>query len=183
MDISIRDPFFVRTSQMISDINKEFLKLFERGDHHMGDILHPWMNKNRSMMSTDIEEHADKYVVRMDVPGVTIADLSVRVERNILIVEGERKRISEKCQNVKQPKYAMDENNNKLVSKPDDAASASCISERYYGKFRRSMPIPDDANIHNDVDARLHHGVLTIVFKRHTHAEHVQPNRIHVNDS
>lgn len=84
-------------------------------------------------------------------PGVDPASLEVHLERGVLTLTGERKR-----------------------PLPRDEKAAVHIDERFEGRFRRVVTLPDDADPER-VDARLRDGVLHITVQRRASA---QPRRI-----
>lgn len=85
-------------------------------------------------------------------PGVDPSTLEVNLERGLLTVAGERK-----------------------SPLPDtDAKTAVHINERFEGRFRRALTLPDDADP-EAVDAKLRDGVLHITVQRKASA---QPRRI-----
>lgn len=85
-------------------------------------------------------------------PGVDPATLEVNLERGLLSVAGERKtRLPE-----------------------SDAKTAVHINERFEGRFRRVVSLPEDADP-DQVDAKLRDGVLHITVQRRASA---QPRRI-----
>lgn len=85
-------------------------------------------------------------------PGVDPATLEVNLERGLLSVAGERK-----------------------GSLPDsDAKTTVHINERFEGRFRRVLSLPEDADP-DQVDAKLRDGVLHITVQRRASA---QPRRI-----
>jgi HSP20 family protein len=87
-------------------------------------------------------------------PGVDPAKVEVRLERGVLTIEGERA---------------------SAVSAGDDKATAH-ISERFEGRFRRVVSLPDDVDP-NAVNASYRDGVLHVSVKRR---ESAQPRRIEV---
>jgi len=85
-------------------------------------------------------------------PGVDPATLEVNLERGLLSVAGERKsRLPE-----------------------SDAKTSVHINERFEGRFRRVVSLPEDADP-DQVDAKLRDGVLHITVQRRASA---QPRRI-----
>jgi HSP20 family protein len=85
-------------------------------------------------------------------PGVDPATLEVNLERGLLTVAGERR-----------------------SSLPQaDAKTAVHINERFEGRFRRVLTLPDDADPEK-VEAKLRDGVLHITVQRRVSA---QPRRI-----
>ena len=88
-------------------------------------------------------------------PGVDPATLAVNLESGVLTIEGERK---------------------DAMPAEDDKATVH-ISERFSGRFRRVVTLPDDVDP-NAIEARCHDGVLHISIKRR---EAAQPRRINVH--
>ena len=88
-------------------------------------------------------------------PGVDPATLEVNLENGVLTIEGERK---------------------DAMPAEDDKATVH-ISERFSGRFRRVVTLPDDVDP-NAIEARCHDGVLHISIKRR---EAAQPRRINVH--
>lgn len=87
-------------------------------------------------------------------PGIDPATLEVNLDRGVLTVSGERK----------------------SALPAQDAKTSVHINERYYGRFRRVMTLPDDADP-NGVTASYRDGVLHVSVKRR---ESAQPRRINV---
>ncbi|GKT22478.1 Hsp20/alpha crystallin family protein [Acidovorax sp. SUPP3334] len=85
-------------------------------------------------------------------PGVDPATLEVHLERGLLSIAGERK---------------------SAIAEADAKATAH-INERFDGKFRRVITLPDDADP-DAVNAQLRDGVLHITVQRRASA---QPRRI-----
>ncbi|MDA8444335.1 Hsp20/alpha crystallin family protein [Paracidovorax valerianellae] len=85
-------------------------------------------------------------------PGVDPATLEVHLERGLLSIAGERK---------------------SAIGEADAKATAH-INERFDGKFRRVITLPDDADP-DAVNAQLRDGVLRITVQRRASA---QPRRI-----
>jgi HSP20 family protein len=91
--------------------------------------------------SVDISETADCFVIEVDLPGVTVADLSITVCCSLLVIAG-----------VKRPE-------------PVPRASSLFCLERHYGRFCRTVEIPPGFAL-NQEQARLQRGVLTVSFPR-----------------
>ncbi len=87
-------------------------------------------------------------------PGLDPAKVEVNLDRGVLTIEGER-----------QP-----------VSRPSEGKSTAHIKERFEGRFRRVVSLPDDVDP-DGVSARYRDGVLQISVKRR---ESAQPRRIQV---
>ena len=85
----------------------------------------------------DVFERGDRLVTRVDLPGVKKEDVSVEVADGQLSLSGERKQESE-------------EKNDNFYR-----------SEREYGSFFRSVPLPEGVKI-EDVKATFANGVLEV---------------------
>lgn len=102
---------------------------------------------------TDISELDDRYVIRMDTPGLTRKDLEVQLHQGVLSVSGERK------------------------SEHEEKGEKWYKAERRYGRFNRSFTLPE-ASDENKVTASLKDGVLTIEVKKH---EEKKPRQIKIS--
>ena len=105
--------------------------------------------------SVDVQEEAERFVIRADVPGVDPKDIEVNVEDGVLTLSGERK--SEKRE---------DQNGFTRV-------------ERFSGRFLRRFTLPESADA-EQVSAKGEHGVLEIVIPK---AAKAQPKKIAVKVS
>ncbi|MBL8398669.1 MAG: Hsp20/alpha crystallin family protein [Candidatus Accumulibacter sp.] len=83
-------------------------------------------------------------------PGIDPASLDVQIEKGVLTVAGERQR------------------------QATEAEATKHIDERFEGRFRRVVSLPDDIDA-NAVEAKYSHGVLRISIARKQSA---QPRRI-----
>jgi HSP20 family protein len=84
----------------------------------------------------DLFVAADEVRIEMDLPGVSEEDVRVRVERDDLIIEGQR------------------------VQAPDEQ-SRPAAQERWYGAFQRRIPLPPEwPDVSHEV--RLVSGVLRV---------------------
>lgn len=87
-------------------------------------------------------------------PGLDPAKIEVNIDRGVLTIEGER-----------------------APSLPADEKSAVHINERFAGRFRRVVSLPDDIDP-DSVTARYRDGVLNLSIRRRASA---LPRRIEVN--
>jgi HSP20 family molecular chaperone IbpA len=103
----IRDPMFLKFARMVSDMHNELNVILEDGVFHdlrrrrLGDTINDstideltrLMEKPSMFVpALDLVEDSDGYTVAMDVPGMTSADLLVKIENGRdLIVEGRRR--------------------------------------------------------------------------------------------
>ena len=103
----------------------------------------------------DAFEDKDKYVVSLEIPGMKKEDINVTVHDGVLTVSGERK--VEKSANE----------------------GAVHRSERFYGKFSRSVSLPSAVRA-DKVGAAYRDGVLTVEIPK---AEEAKPRQIEVKVS
>ncbi len=87
--------------------------------------------------NTDVVEEKDKYLVKVELPGLDKKDVDIKVEDNILSISGERKEEKEE----KDARYHR--------------------IERRYGSFVRSFRLPETVN-QNAIEASFKNGVLTV---------------------
>lgn len=78
------------------------------------------------------------FIVTAELPGVALADVKVQVIDEALVIEGEKKTIKE------------------------EKTEGFYRTERAYGKFYRSIPLPKGAKA-DQVKAELTNGILTVV--------------------
>lgn len=103
--------------------------------------------------AVDIKEEKDSYHIHADLPGVSLKDIDVTVENNMLTIKGSRD------------------------TKSKESSKDYTRIERISGKFVRRFTLPDDADP-NKIDAHSKDGVLDIVIPKK--AEHVVSKRIEV---
>lgn len=87
----------------------------------------------------DVQQTADAYIYRLDLPGVEKDKINVKIQNGMLSISGERKTESEQTEQ-EGGFYRM---------------------ESSFGSFMRSFPIPADADA-NGLTAESKNGVLTI---------------------
>jgi HSP20 family protein len=103
--------------------------------------------------AVDIEEHADRYVLHADVPGVEPAAIEITLEKGVLTLAGAREKAVEQ----------------KSVE--------SRRIERVTGRFLRRFTLPESVDA-EAVKATGRHGVLEIVIPKR---EAAKPRKITVN--
>jgi HSP20 family protein len=91
--------------------------------------------------SVDVIEEDDAIRVDVEAPGMNPEDLSVSVSGDYLIIRGEKKEETREC-----------------------VVGVHC-SERSYGAFRRSVPLPVDVD-RDKVDASFKNGILSITLPK-----------------
>ena len=102
--------------------------------------------------SIEVIEKEDKYLIKVDLPGVKEEDISISLAGNTLTIEGEKETESE----VEKKGYYYNESS--------------------YGSFSRSMTIPSTIDA-NKIEANCDKGVLEITLPK---AAEVQPKKITV---
>jgi len=102
----------------------------------------------RGVPSVEVSEEGDHLVVRVEAPGVKPEDLNVWINEDSVTVEGERR----SHRRAEHRGYYR--------------------SERQYGAFRRTIPLPVKVNAEL-AEARFEHGVLEVrAPKRSPHEGH-----------
>jgi HSP20 family protein len=119
-------------------------------DLGMGELGRGWFDPK-----IDVFERADDLVVRADLPGVRKEDLVVEVAGDHLVIGGERHDTREHHE-----------------------GTSSYRSERSYGSFHRTIPLPEGADVAN-ASATFEHGVLEVTIKN---PQRAQRRRIAITD-
>jgi len=131
------------------EVLNEFSRLFERAgsNDESTSATAEWAP------SVDIEEHADRYVLHADVPGVDPNAIEITLENGVLTLSGSRE---------------------KAVEQKD---VESRRIERITGRFLRRFTLPESVDAEN-VKASGKNGVLQIVIPKLAAAK---PRKITVN--
>lgn len=127
----------------------EFNRLFER----VGSNDESTSATAQWAPAVDIEEHADKYVLHADVPGVDPAAIEITLENGVLTLSGSREKSVEQ-QNVESRRV-----------------------ERLTGRFLRRFTLPESVDA-EAVKASGRNGVLEIVIPKRAAA---RPRKITVS--
>ena len=117
-----------------------FPRLFDNGQHE------PWQPY------TDISETDAAYVVEVDLPGMTIHDISIQLEGTTVVIAGQRQ------------------------SMHSESAKHQARVERPCGKFHRAFTLPTAVK-RDEVQATYANGVLTITVPK---ADAARPRQITV---
>ena len=133
---------------MHRELLNEFNRFFERanGSDASSGATSDWMP------AVDIEEHADKFVLLADVPGVDPKSIEITLEQGLLTLAGSRER------------------------KVEQEGVEARRTERASGRFFRRFTLPDTVD-GEGVTAKGDNGVLAIVIPKRPTA---QPRRIAV---
>ena len=130
------------------------LEVFRRLDEDMDRLFHHFWGSGRNLMRgrgaetqsmwmphVEVFEQQGKLHVFVDLPGMSKEDVKLSLEGDQLIIQGERRSSREE----------------------DQPSSGFYHSERSYGTFYRSIPLPDSVNPQT-VDASFKDGVLDVKF-------------------
>lgn len=125
----------------LSRLRDQLNQIFEQPDFAMTDLLGGgWLP------AVDVLDDKDKLTVKAEVPGFKREDLDVSVHENTLIISGERKSDEEK----KDGEFYR--------------------SERFYGKFHRSISLPSTVDTAK-IQAKYRDGVLTVTLPKSEQAK------------
>lgn len=125
------------------------------------DLLHearPWLARGGEVAARgfspalDVEESADAYTVRANLPGFSQDDISVSIHEDVLTISAES------------------------AAEDRGESGKMLIRERRFGKFSRSLRFPTHLD-GEAVKASYENGVLSISLPK---AEHVKPRPIPV---
>ena len=100
----------------------------------------------------DVHEYADRFVLKLDVPGVNLSAIDITLDRGVLSISGQRE---------------QDAKSNEVERSR---------TERVYGRFHRRFTLPDTVDA-TSVSAQGPNGVLDVVMPKQPKA---QPRRIAV---
>lgn len=127
-----------KPSGELASLRKEMDKVWSR---FFGETSFPGFISQEWMPSVDISETKDTLLVKAEIPGMDVKDVSVTVSGDILTIKGEKKREEEK----KDEHYYC--------------------SERYCGSFQRSIRLPVNI-IAEKVEATFEKGVLQVTLPK-----------------
>ncbi len=120
-------------------------------DTFFDDMFGNWGVKNSTIPSVDVFEDAKAYYLEAELPGYTVDDVNIHVEKHVLHISSEK--VNEKKENKK-----------------------FLVRERAYVKFDRSFTLPEGIN-EDQIEAEFHNGILTVTLPK-TPIE--QPKKIEV---
>ncbi len=99
-------------------------------------------------LALDVDENDNHYTVTTALPGVSAENINVRIHNDMLTIEGE---IPEQTREKKD-------------------GDRSLLKERYYGRFSRSIRLPQPVN-RDKVEASFDNGVLTLTLPKSPEAQ------------
>ena len=127
-----------------SRVRKAVEEALEKAFQDVGEVLEPL---------SELSEHEDHYLLRVEVPGLGPENLEVRLEGDQLVIEGEKK----------------------------EEKRAKHLAEIVYGRTYRASLLPKDAK-KEGIEARLAKGVLEVRIPREKRPEE-PPVRIPIQES
>ena len=142
MSLTVWDPFH-DMEKLLDKYSRTSRKSLAKSDDRALEVG-DWMP------IVDIDETADAFNIRAELPGVHKEDISVSVDNNVLTIKGEKK------QEKKDRKHHR--------------------TECTYGSFVRSFTLPQSVNA-DGIHAKYHHGTLNLGIPK---AEEVKPKQIEV---
>ena len=126
-----------------SEMNRLFNSFFDTPD----------ARTRRWVPAMDLVERDEHFVLRVDLPGLTEADVKVELEDNVLTIAGERKQ------------------------EEDHRADGYYRLERAFGAFSRSLTLPEGVDA-DAVAARFENGVLEVSVPK---PEQRKPRRVSIS--
>jgi HSP20 family protein len=135
---SMRSNYFypiVAMRRLQDEVNRAFGGGLAPNDAADNDTLSAWWP------AVDVHEEQDRYVLKVDVPGVEPSAIEVSLENGVLSISGER-----------------------TAAGSNDKATG-VRRERVTGKFYRRFALPDSADV-EQVEARSVHGVLEVAIPK-----------------
>jgi HSP20 family protein len=128
------------TLRPLSLFEPEFPGMFK------GMLTPMWMNTEAALppaIKMDVEEGADRYVVKADMPGVAKDDIRVDIDGNMVSIAGEVRR-----------------------EKKDEKEGKVLRSERYFGTMTRAFTLPMEVDVAK-AEATYADGILTLTLPKH----------------
>lgn len=140
---------FERLSTLREEMNRLFDSSFPGAGLGESTLFSGWSP------ALDVFQSNDAVTVRVELPGLRKEDIDISLEKGVLSISGER-RHEEKVEE-----------------------GESFRSERYFGRFHRSVAIPTEVEA-DKVKASYTDGLLTVTLPK---AEEAKPKQIDVNVS
>lgn len=124
---------------VLTDINRLLEKtLFPQTE---GSADNSSLETSQWSPAVDLKEEKDKFIIKVDVPGVEKENVIVSMEKGIISIQGERR-----------------------AEKKEEDINYYRI-ERVYGRFHRRFSLPPTAN-EEDISAHMSNGVLEITIPK-----------------
>lgn len=114
-----------------------FRRMTAELDRLAGDIGSRGTESRTWMPAIEVEQREGNYMIRAELPGLKPEDVNVEMTNDAIVISGERK------------------------EERDEKRGGMHVTERHYGQFYRSIPLPEGAKP-DQVKARYENGVLEI---------------------
>lgn len=142
-------PFIKNKSELQNNFNRRSYvdDVFNNFFNEIASFSYPTLSSSDRTLSprTDIIENDLEYRLELELPGVLQDNIDIKVDSNILTIEGTKEKISEN----KDLNYHM--------------------QERYYGSFYRSISLPSNIN-EEHIEAKFKDGILQIKIPKKEHS-------------
>ncbi|MFV9936769.1 MAG: Hsp20/alpha crystallin family protein, partial [Rickettsia endosymbiont of Haemaphysalis japonica] len=142
-------PFIKNKSELQNNFNRRSYvdDVFNNFFNEISSFSYPTLSSSDRTLSprTDIIENDLEYRLELELPGVLQDNIDIKVDSNILTIEGTKEKISEN----KDLNYHM--------------------QERYYGSFYRSISLPSNIN-EEHIEAKFKDGILKIKIPKKEHS-------------
>jgi HSP20 family protein len=127
----------------LRDFQRDINRLFDDTFRDFADMDAPFLHTAGSLLTpvTDLAASDKEYTVTIEVPGAKKDDIKIEVVDNIMTISGEKKQ------------------------KEEEKEKDFYRQERYYGSFKRVIPLPQDAD-EDHIKADFEQGVLTVTMPR-----------------
>jgi HSP20 family protein len=134
----------------LQSVNRLFGTLF---DSQAGGFTAGGGAARRWIPALDVVEQEDRFVLRVDLPGLSEDDVKVELNENVLTISGERR------------------------SEHEERGNGYYRVERASGSFSRSLVLPEGVDPES-IDARFEQGVLEVSVPK---PEQRRPRRVAIN--
>ncbi|MBA7614072.1 Small heat shock protein IbpB [subsurface metagenome] len=132
------------------------VSLFDDLDRFFGSFFDAVPSRNCSRPSVDIKEEDNRYLLEVELPGMTEKDIEVKIEDNLLTISSR-----------------------KVEEKKEERKNGYLLQERRSAFFSRSFVLPKEVDKEH-VSANFKNGLLTLEILK---LEKAQPKLIEVKES
>ena len=130
---------------------REMASMQQALDRMFDDTWRGWSASDEGVMTgnlaLDVHEDDNNYTVTTALPGVDAEHINVRVHNDMLTIEGEI------------PEHEVEKDGKR-----------SLLKERYYGRFSRTIRLPQPIN-RDKVEAAFDNGILTLTLPKSPEAQ------------
>lgn len=145
----------------VAGLQDEVERMFR---HAFGDESRQPSTAGAWSPALDVEEESDRFLLHVELPGMTPEDVDITLEENVLTISGERRFYPDRA---------------RPAGDQDRESDGFRRVERRFGRFHRAVRLPDRVDP-DKVEARYDNGLLEITVPK---AEEAMPRRIEVQSS